>query len=572
MRRYLLLILPPFLAVTMGLSGCPSTLPSPFSRDVPINLLSPQTGSLTLTFSANLGTFPDASSMNWDFDDGSFITNSSPATGQTVTHTFPNNGSFRVKVFVFNRQAMLGQGELGVVVRGPNRAPTASFTVTQVPTSQPGGGPRTFRFNAGNSSDVDGSIASFAWDFGDFSGAGSGQSIDHAYASSGRFTVRLTVTDDEGATGQTTQAVTANIPPTADFTFLSADTEAPGLLNVTFSGAASSDSDGSIATYSWAFGDETPAGNGAATQHSYGIQGSYEVTLTVTDNFGATGTKTQTLDLLGTRPFIRSITPKNGVVGTTVSITDLDGGNFVSGAAVRLTRSGQTDIQATSVNVVDSGQISCSFNLAGAQLGDWNVIVRNPDLNEATLTAGFRVVTADRVRLTTSMGDILLVLDPVRAPNHVTNFLKYVDAGKYDNIVFHRVPPNNFVIQSGAFKSLGAGANPRLEEIEGFPAINSEAPNGLSNIRGTVSLALRGQDANSGTNQFFINVGNNTNLDTGPPRFTVFGNVIEGLDTVVDDIAAVRTGSASVRLVNGTTTTFSDVPVNDVTIITARRE
>ncbi|MCK6483983.1 MAG: peptidylprolyl isomerase [Phycisphaerae bacterium] len=176
-----------------------------------------------------------------------------------------------------------------------------------------------------------------------------------------------------------------------------------------------------------------------------------------------------------------------------------------------------------------------------------------------------------RVRMRTNQGDIVLELEPLVAPNTVANFLQYADDGHYNNVVFHRVV-SDFVIQAGAFVSLGAGGNPRLRELQGRAAISSEANNGRSNVRGTIAMALRGQDANSATDQFFINVVDNTFLDTGPPPFTVFGRVIDGLDTV-DRIANVMTEDAvPVELNDGFATTFDDVPVSDVTILTVVRE
>ena len=174
-----------------------------------------------------------------------------------------------------------------------------------------------------------------------------------------------------------------------------------------------------------------------------------------------------------------------------------------------------------------------------------------------------------RVRLHTNLGDIVLHLETGAAPNTVANFLRYVDEGHYNNIVFHRVVPN-FVIQGGAFRSLGAGADPRLTETTAHAPISSEAHNGLSNVRGTVSMALRGQDANSATDQFFINLKDNTSLDNGPPPFTVFATVAEGLD-VVDQIGQVATGTFNVQTNSGVFP-FEDVPVDDVTIVSATRE
>lgn len=178
-----------------------------------------------------------------------------------------------------------------------------------------------------------------------------------------------------------------------------------------------------------------------------------------------------------------------------------------------------------------------------------------------------------RVRLKTNMGDILLEMRPENAPKSVANFLQYVEDGAYNNIVFHRVVPD-FVVQSGGFKSLGESADPRLEELPTRDPVQSEANNGLSNLRGTVGVALRGNDANSGTDQFFINLTDNSYLDTAQsnhPAFTVFAVVVEGMD-VADQIANVPSGSVNVRIQGGSIQQFQDVPINDVTIFTATRE
>ncbi|MCK6457188.1 MAG: S8 family serine peptidase [Phycisphaerae bacterium] len=99
-------------------------------------------------------------------------------------------------------------------------------------------------------------------------------------------------------------------------------------------------------------------------------------------------------------PTISSITPNTGETDSIVNVTNLAGGNFQSGATVRLTKSGQPDINATAVNVVNAGQITCSLNLAGAVIGPWNVVVTNPDTQAATLANGFLVT------VTCSPGDM----------------------------------------------------------------------------------------------------------------------------------------------------------------------
>ena len=143
----------------------------------------------------------------------------------------------------------------------------------------------------------------------------------------------------------------------------------------------------------------------------------------------------------------------------------------------------------------------------------------------------------------------------------------------FSGVVFHRVI-SGFVIQGGGFTSLGEGADPRLIERQPRPPIDGEAPNGRTNVRGTIALALRGGDPNSGTSQFFINVTDNLNLDN--QSFTVFGEVVEGLESVVDVIAEVQTGTFNVTILDQSgmeiQSSFMDVPVADVTVIRMERE
>ena len=163
-----------------------------------------------------------------------------------------------------------------------NAPPVASFTSST--------NAATATFDATASSDPDGTIAGYAWDFGDGTN-GTGATPSHTYSVSGTYHVKLTVTDNGGATGSTTNDVSvtvpANQPPTASFT------ATPTNLSVAFDGSGSSDPDGSIASYSWDFGDGSAAGSGVTPQHTYAAPGTYQVTLTVTDNQGATGSVTK---------------------------------------------------------------------------------------------------------------------------------------------------------------------------------------------------------------------------------------------------------------------------------------
>jgi peptidyl-prolyl cis-trans isomerase A (cyclophilin A) len=140
---------------------------------------------------------------------------------------------------------------------------------------------------------------------------------------------------------------------------------------------------------------------------------------------------------------------------------------------------------------------------------------------------------AQKVRLATSMGDIVLELDKEKAPKSVDNFVEYVKAGHYDGTVFHRVI-ETFMIQGGGMK-------PDLSEKPTRPPIPLEAGNGLSNVRGTVAMA-RTSMPNSATSQFFINVADNQRLDAAGGGYAVFGKVTEGMD-VVDKVKLVATGN-----------------------------
>jgi len=144
---------------------------------------------------------------------------------------------------------------------------------------------------------------------------------------------------------------------------------------------------------------------------------------------------------------------------------------------------------------------------------------------------------AQKVRLATSAGDIVLQLDREKAPRTVDNFLNYVKSGFYSGTVFHRVIPN-FMIQGG-------GLDKNLAEKKTQPPIPLESRNGLRNERGTVAMA-RTSDPNSATAQFFINVQDNAFLDQPNARdgngYAVFGKVVQGMD-VVDEIRTVPTAS-----------------------------
>jgi cyclophilin family peptidyl-prolyl cis-trans isomerase len=141
------------------------------------------------------------------------------------------------------------------------------------------------------------------------------------------------------------------------------------------------------------------------------------------------------------------------------------------------------------------------------------------------------------VVLETNLGRIVLELDRETAPRSVENFLRHVEIGFYDSLIFHRVRPG-FMVQAGTY-------TPELaRRRSSAPPIRNESDNGVRNLRGTIAMA-RQPDPHSATTQFFINLVDNAGLDYRDTReipwgYAVFGNVTDGM-AVVDSIAKVPT-------------------------------
>jgi len=169
-------------------------------------------------------------------------------------------------------------------------------------------------------------------------------------------------------------------------------------------------------------------------------------------------------------------------------------------------------------------------------------------VNTTTLT-----VPKPQVDIETSLGSIVLELDPEAAPITVNNFLNYANTGFYRNTLFHRVI-SEFMIQGGGYTAGMVKKDGQKDPIV------LESNNGLSNLRGTVAMA-RTSEAKSATSEFFINHADNLylNYSSASPGYAVFGRVVKGMD-VVDAIAIKPTGD------------FNDnasVPLVDITILSA---
>lgn len=137
-----------------------------------------------------------------------------------------------------------------------------------------------------------------------------------------------------------------------------------------------------------------------------------------------------------------------------------------------------------------------------------------------------------RVKMLTSMGDIVVELDRARAPITVNNFLRYVDKKSYDNTLFHRIV-EDFVVQGGGYE-------PDYKERPRFPPIYNESGNGLKNQMYSIAMA-REAKPHSANRQFYFNMNDNESLDPGRNwGYAVFGSVVEGYE-VLDAMALAET-------------------------------
>jgi len=242
---------------------------------------------IPLAFDGSGSLDPDGSivSYAWDFGDGT------AGTGVSPSHTYATAGTYNVSLTVTDND---GATDTATAVADIGSAPV-------VPPSADPNGPYTgtagiaVTFDGSGSLDPDGSIVSYAWDFGDGT-TGTGVSPSHTYAAAGTYDVSLTVTDDSGATNTNTTTATID-PGTGGNASPTADPNGPYTgstgIPLSFDGSGSSDLDGSIVSYAWDFGDGT-TGTGVSPSHTYAAAGTYDVSLTVTDDGGAANTNTTT--------------------------------------------------------------------------------------------------------------------------------------------------------------------------------------------------------------------------------------------------------------------------------------
>ncbi len=240
-----------------------------------------------INFNASASSDPDGTiqSYSWNLGDGS------TASGRTITHRYDGVGKYSVILVVTDNNNNTGMtGEDVTVTTG--QAPTARFTYS--PKNLITGD--TIYFNGSQSTDTDGTVTSWQWDFGD-GVRGSGENISHHFQSAGTYVVTLTVKDNDQNEGYSYQEMTVhdNRKPTAVIEFFPS---APNVGDtVFFDGSGSSDADGTIVSWQWDFGDGSGDSSDTVT-HQYTATGTYTVVLTVTDDRGATDSAAKVITVI----------------------------------------------------------------------------------------------------------------------------------------------------------------------------------------------------------------------------------------------------------------------------------
>jgi PKD repeat protein len=237
---------------------------------------------LPVTFDATLST-GNIVSYEWLFGDGE------TGSGSIINHVFTTAGNYTVTLKTIDDTGAFDQEVASVAVTSPVADNTTPIAVISSSASV-GEAPLQVQFDGTGSSDSEGSIISYQWDMGD-GGTASGSQVTYTYSSTGSFNATLTVTDDGGLTNITSTPVIAteppegiNAPPNAVISASTSSGYKP--LTVSFNAYKSNDPDGTIASYTWNFGDGASA-SGVSVKHTFTQAAAYTVTLKVTDNNGA---------------------------------------------------------------------------------------------------------------------------------------------------------------------------------------------------------------------------------------------------------------------------------------------
>ncbi len=382
---------------------------------------------LTASVDASASTASDGATLTYDWAWGDGTANGS---GKTATHAYTSAGTKSVVLTLTD--SLGGTSTLTKTVTVSHADPVAAFTVT--------GNGLTASVDAGASTASDGATLTYDWAWGDGTANSSGKTATHAYATAGTQSVVLTVTDSLGGTATLTKTVTvSHADPVAAFT-----TSISG-LDVSVNAGGSSASDGATLSYSWNWGDSSSNSSGVTASHTYGAEGSFDITLTVTDSLG--GSKTLTKSVTVVDPASLDVAVSNfgtdvasgwGTASTGGAWTTSGSGFSVSGGEGKLSLDAKAtrtaNLQAASAqNVegrVDLGlnklpsvgfQVHANYELRKGTDGAYRLKVRFTDTGAITLNLCKLVGTVETCPVTRTVSGLTYVPgDKVRVAFSVT--------------------------------------------------------------------------------------------------------------------------------------------------------
>ena len=336
-----------------------------------------------VTFDGSGSSDPDGDALTftWDFGDGSL-----PVGGMTPSHVYADNGTYTVTLNVFD----------GALI---STATTSAAITNVAPAVNDFGSGAIFKHDAylrsGSFVDPGADTWTATVDYGDGSGvhalALSGMTFDlnHVYALAGVYTVTVTVRDDDGGVGTAEAQVTvSNRAPLAD--------AGPGARGnegaaVQFDGRGSSDADGDALTYAWSFGDGA-SGSGPAPSHVYADNGTYEVTLTVSDG-SAEGSATNSAEIANVAPVVSDLGSSSQATGETYHAA----GSFVDQGADSWTASvDYGDGSGTQALALSGETFSLSHVYAAAGTFTVTVTVSDDDGGTGTAQGQVQVASSNR--------------------------------------------------------------------------------------------------------------------------------------------------------------------------------
>ncbi|MFZ4719297.1 MAG: PKD domain-containing protein [Ilumatobacteraceae bacterium] len=362
-------------STTVTVVAVPNIAPTAIASAMP----SSGKGPLTVALSSAGSTDSDGTvaTYAWDFGDGS-----PTSADANPTHLYAP-GTYTATLTVTDDSGDIDTATV-FIDSFPNVAPTA---VANSNVSS-GNAPLAVAFSSAGSVDPDGTLASYEWNFGDGSPVSTEANPAHTFATDGTYSVLLTVTDNEGATGTSVLTITASPNPAPTAAIVATPTSGKEPLDVAFASTGSFD-DGSIVAYSWDFGDGSPLATGPTANHTYAAAGSYVASLTVTDNGGLTNTATTTIDVLANQPpvAVASATPASGQAPLSVQLSSA-GSNDPLGSIV-----------AYSWDFGDGSPVSSDPNPVHVyEEGNFTATLTVTDDNGATATATVALAVTERNR------------------------------------------------------------------------------------------------------------------------------------------------------------------------------